>query len=89
MVGVRFPLSLKFRNSAGLCVVTKTGSSYVWWGGGELLSHSMLVVVISGVVVFRLEENASHTMNISRITAVREIKDPIDDIRFQMVYASG
>lgn len=49
----------------------------------------MLVIVISGMVTFRLDENASHTMNIMRITAVKEIKDPIEDVRFQMVYASG
>lgn len=49
----------------------------------------MLVVVISSAVTFRLDENASHTINMSRTTAVIEIRDPIDDNRFQRVYASG
>lgn len=49
----------------------------------------MLVIVISSAVTFRFDVNASQIINIRRITATMEIKDPIDDVRFQRVYASG
>lgn len=49
----------------------------------------MLVVVSSGCNTFRLDAKASQMMNISIITAVSEIKEPMEDTVFHMVYASG
>lgn len=49
----------------------------------------MLVVISSGRRTFRFEENASQIINISMITAVMEIREPIEDIVFHSVYASG
>lgn len=43
----------------------------------------------STVITFRFEENASQIMNIIMITATKEIRDPIDEIEFHRVYASG
>lgn len=37
----------------------------------------------------RLAVRASQIINIIMITAVREIREPIDEIVFQRVYASG
>ena len=37
----------------------------------------------------RLEANASHTINTIRITAVKEMKEPIEETVFHAVYASG
>lgn len=45
----------------------------------------MLVAVSSGWRTFRLAENASQTMNISIITAVIEINEPIEDRVFHSV----
>lgn len=45
----------------------------------------MLVAVISGWVIFRLDAKASHVMNISMITATIEINEPIEDMVFHMV----
>lgn len=49
----------------------------------------MLVVISSGRRTFRLDAKASQMMNISIITAVSEIREPIDDSVFHRVYASG
>ncbi len=49
----------------------------------------MLVAVSSGCRTFRFDVRASQMMNISMITAVIEISEPIDDMVFHMVYASG
>ena len=49
----------------------------------------MLVVVISTDDTSRLEAKASQIMKIISITAVSEIKEPIDEIVFHVVYASG
>lgn len=37
----------------------------------------------------RFDANASQIINRSIITATREIKEPIEEIVFQSVYASG
>jgi len=37
----------------------------------------------------RLETNASQIININMITAISEIRDPMEDIRFQDAKASG
>lgn len=45
----------------------------------------MLVVVSSGCRTFRFDAKASQTINISIITAIIEIREPIDDIVFHRV----
>lgn len=65
------------------------GSSNVWYGGGHPCSHSRLVEVNSTVDTSRLDANASQIMKIISITAVSEIKDPMDEMVFHIVYASG
>lgn len=49
----------------------------------------MFVVISSGCRTFRFEAKASQMINISMITAVIEISEPMDDIVFHRVYASG
>lgn len=61
------------------------GSSKVWYGGGQPWIHSMFVEVSSGCVTFRLEARASQMINVSIITAVIEINDPMDDRVFHSV----
>lgn len=65
------------------------GSSNVWYGGGHPFSHSRFVVVRSTVRTSRLDANASQMMKIISMTAVSEINEPIDEIVFHIVYASG
>lgn len=65
------------------------GSSNVWYGGGHPCNHSMLVVVSSTVATSRLEANASQIMKIINITAVSEMNEPIEEMVFHVVYASG
>ena len=57
----------------------------MWYGGGHPWIHSMLVEVSSGCSTFRFAEKASQTMNMSMITAVIEIKEPIEDSVFHSV----
>lgn len=45
----------------------------------------MLVVVSSAWMTFRFAANASQMMNIRRITAVIEIREPIEDRVFHRV----
>lgn len=61
----------------------------MWYGGGHPFSHSKLVVVSSTVRTSRLDANASQIIKIISITAVREINEPIDEMVFHIVYASG
>lgn len=61
----------------------------MWYGGGHPCSHSRLVEVSSTVETSRLDANASQIMKIISITAVSEIKDPMDEMVFHVVYASG
>lgn len=61
----------------------------MWYGGGQPCSHSMLVGVSSTVDTSRLDANASQMIKTISITAVSEIKEPIDDTVFHVVYASG
>ena len=65
------------------------GSLNVWYGGGHPFSHSRFVVVRSTVKTSRLDANASQIIKIISITAVSEINEPIDEIVFHIVYASG
>lgn len=45
----------------------------------------MLVAVSSGRVIFRLDARASQIINISMITAVMEMSEPMEDMVFQRV----
>lgn len=66
-------------------ICTKAGSSNVWYGGGQPWSHSMFVVASSTDETSRLAANASQRINKNIITAIREIRDPIEDTVFQRV----
>lgn len=61
----------------------------MWNGGGQPYNHSIFVVVSSTDVTSRFEANASQIIKTITTTAVREIKDPIEDTVFHVVYASG
>lgn len=65
--------------------LTYAGSSNVWYGGGHPFSHSRFVEVRSTVSASRLDVNASQMMKIISITAVSEMKEPIDEIVFHVV----
>lgn len=49
----------------------------------------MFVVVSSGCRTFRFDAKASQIINISMITAVIEMSEPMEDMVFHKVYASG
>lgn len=61
----------------------------MWYGGGHPFSHSRFVVVRSTVRTSRLDANASQIIKIINMTAVREINEPMDEMVFHIVYASG
>lgn len=61
----------------------------MWYGGGQPWIHSMFVVVSSGCRTFRFDAKASQIINISMITAVIEMSEPMEDMVFHKVYASG
>lgn len=46
-------------------------------------------MVSSTIATSRLDAKASQIMKIINITAVSEMKEPIEEIVFQVVYASG
>lgn len=58
-------------------------------GGGQLCSHSRLVLVNSTIATSHLDANASQIMMIINITADKEINKPTDGIVFHVVCASG
>lgn len=49
----------------------------------------MLVVVNSTSNTSRLDAKASQIINTIKMTAVNEMKEPIDETTFHIVYASG
>ena len=57
----------------------------MWYGGGQPWIHSTLVGVSSGCRTFRFDVKASQMMNISIITAVIEINEPMEDMVFHRV----
>ena len=61
----------------------------MWYGGGQPCSHSTLVAVSSTAETSRLAAKASQRINKNMITAIREIREPIEDTVFHSVYASG
>lgn len=58
-------------------------------GGGHPCSHSRFVLVSSTADTSRFDANASQIMKIINITAVSEMNEPIEEIVFHAVYASG
>ena len=61
----------------------------MWYGGGHPFDHSRFVVVRSTVRTSHLDANASQIIKIINITAVREMNEPMDEMVFHVVYASG
>ena len=61
----------------------------MWYGGGHPFDHSRFVVVRSTVRTSHLDATASQIIKIISITAVSEIKEPMDEIVFHIVYGSG
>jgi hypothetical protein len=57
----------------------------VWYGGGHPWSHSRFVVVSSTTPTSLFEANASQIIKTMIITAVRKMKEPIDDTVFHAV----
>lgn len=57
----------------------------MWNGGGQPWIHSTFVLTSSVCSTLRFEAKASQIMNISMITAVREMSDPTDEIVFHRV----
>lgn len=57
----------------------------MWKGGGQPWIHSTLVLVSSGCRTLRFDAKASQMMNTSIITAVREIRDPTEEMVFHRV----
>lgn len=57
----------------------------MWNGGGQPWIHSTFVLVSSGWKALRFDAKASQMMNTSMITAVREIRDPTEEIVFHRV----
>ena len=61
----------------------------MWYGGGHPFDHFRFVVVRSIARTSHLDVTASQIMKIISITAVSEIKEPMDEIVFHIVYGSG
>lgn len=61
----------------------------MWCGGGVPYSHSMWVFFPRWGAGLRLYVNASQTINKDIRTAIIEIVEPIDEIVFHKVKASG
>lgn len=57
----------------------------MWNGGGQPWIHSTLVLVSSGCSTLRFDAKASQIMKTNMITAVREIREPIEEIVFHIV----
>lgn len=64
-------------------------SEYLCSVGGVNWNHSIEEFNLKGEILFRCEEKASQIENKRIKILTNEIKDPIDEIIFQVVYASG
>lgn len=67
------------------CVI----SSAVWKNGGDSSFHSTSVGRLSLEIILRWEDSVSHRMKINIISAMNDIKDPVEEIMFHFVYESG
>jgi hypothetical protein len=64
-------------------------SEYLCSAGGKFCSHSTEFLVCVGNRIIRLAVILSHMINRNIITLTNEIVDPIDEMIFHVVYASG
>ena len=64
-------------------------SEYLCSAGGKFCNHSTEFIVCVGNRINRFDVIVSHIMNRYIITLTNEIVDPIDEIIFHVVYASG
>lgn len=64
-------------------------SEYLCSAGGKFCSHSTEFLVCVGNRIGRFDVILSHIMNRNIITLTNEIVDPIDEMMFHVVYASG
>ena len=73
------------------CIYCAVGAEYlnIFHVKLRLHSHSTEFLVCVGNKINRLDVILSHIMNRNIITLTNEIVDPIDEIIFHVVYASG
>jgi hypothetical protein len=64
-------------------------SEYLCSAGGMFCNHSTELLVCVGNRINRFDVILSHIINKNIITLTNEIFDPIDEIIFRVVYASG
>ena len=64
-------------------------SEYLCSAGGKFCSHSTEFLVCEGNKISRFDVILSHIINRNIITLTNEIVDPIDEIMFHVVQASG
>ena len=64
-------------------------SEYLCSAGGKFCNHSTEFLVCIGNRIGRFDVILSHMMNRNIITLTNEIVDPIDEMIFHVVYASG
>lgn len=57
----------------------------MWYGGGQPWSHSTLVIVRSTDITSRFAANASQMIKRKIITAISEIREPMDETVFHRV----
>lgn len=64
-------------------------SGILWKSRGRWSCHSRAVGMCDNPITPRCAEKASHRMKIKKISAMNEIIDPMEEITFHLVYASG
>jgi len=61
----------------------------LWKSRGRMSLHSIAVGMCGLATTLRCEAKASHKMKINSINAVNDSNDPIDEITFHFIKASG
>ena len=61
----------------------------LWKSSGRLSLHSMAEGMWGLEIIVRCDENASHRIKMNSSNAVKDNKDPIDEITFHFMNASG
>jgi len=61
----------------------------LWKSKGKLSLHSIADGIWGLEITVRCEAKASHKMKINNISAVNDNSDPIDEITFHFIKASG
>jgi len=64
-------------------------SEYLCSAGGKFCNHSTEFLVCVGNKINRFYVILSHIINRNIITLTKEVVDPIDEMIFKVVYASG